>query len=167
VEKEYMAYYHSPIGMLEIKGSTEAVHSVLFFKEKKKEETVPAVLKDCVAQLDEYFRGRRKEFTVPLHMEGTEFQKKVWNELLKIPFGETMSYLKLAMKVGNEKMIRAVGGANGKNPISIIVPCHRVIGSDGKLVGYGGGLWRKEWMLEHENKLSGKPTGQLKLVFND
>jgi methylated-DNA-[protein]-cysteine S-methyltransferase len=163
---ESTLFYHSPIGVLEIKGTEEAVTSILFFKEKRKEEAhIPEVLKACAAQIDEYFHGRRKIFDVPLHFGGTEFQIKVWNELLKIPFGETMSYLELALKVGNEKMIRAVGGANGKNPISIIVPCHRVIGSDGKLVGYGGGLWRKEWMLNHENKYSYKQTGQLKLAF--
>jgi methylated-DNA-[protein]-cysteine S-methyltransferase len=166
VEKESTLFYHSPIGLLEIKGNAEGISSILFFKEKQKEEDfIPEVLKACAAQVEEYFRGRRKIFDVPLHFVGTDFQKKVWNELLKIPFGETVSYLDIAMKVGNEKMIRAVGGANGKNPISIVVPCHRVIGSDGRLIGYAGGLWRKEWMLNHENKYSGKNTGQLKLAF--
>jgi len=166
VKNESTLFYHSPVGLLEIKGNADAVTSILFWKEKQKDEDfIPEVLKACAAQVEEYFKGRRKIFDVPLHFEGTDFQKKVWNELLKIPFGETISYLELALKMGNEKMIRAVGGANGRNPISVIVPCHRVIGSDGKLVGYGGGLWRKEWLLNHENKYSNKNTGQLKLAF--
>jgi methylated-DNA-[protein]-cysteine S-methyltransferase len=168
VEKESILFYHSPIGLLEIKGTDSGITSILFYKEKQKEKApIPEVLKACAAQVDEYFRGRRKIFDVPLHLNGTSFQIKVWNELLKIPYGETVSYLDIALKVGNEKMIRAVGGANGKNPISIIVPCHRVIGTDGKLVGYGGGLWRKEWLLNHETKYSNKPTGQLKLAFTE
>ena len=166
MEKEYIHFYNSPIGLLEIKAKKDVITSVLFFNEKQKEEDfIPEVLKDCAAQMDEYFRGRRKEFDLPLHFEGTAFQKKVWSELLNIPFGETVSYLDIALRVGNEKTIRAVGGANGRNPISIIVPCHRVIGSDGRLIGYGGGLWRKEWLLNHEVKYSDKATGQLKIAF--
>src|SRR5205085_5166468 len=134
VEKESTLYYHSPIGLLEIKGNPEGISSILFWKEKQQQEdSIPEILKACAAQVEEYFRGKRKIFELPLHFEGTDFQKKVWNELLKIPFGETISYLDIAVKVGNEKMIRAVGGANGKNKISIIVPCHRVIGTDGRL----------------------------------
>jgi methylated-DNA-[protein]-cysteine S-methyltransferase len=109
-------------------------------------------LKKCAEQLDEYFLGKRIEFNLPLQQHGTEFQLKVWNELLNIPFGETINYLTLAKRIGNLKSIRAVGTANGRNNISIVVPCHRVIGSDGSLTGYSGGLWRKQWLLEHENK---------------
>jgi methylated-DNA-[protein]-cysteine S-methyltransferase len=168
VEKESTLYYNSPIGLLEIKGTDEGITSILFFKEKQKEDAnPPELLKACVAQVGEYFQGRRKNFDVPLHFKGTSFQIKVWKELLRIPFGETVSYLDIALKVGNEKMIRAVGGANGKNPISIVVPCHRVIGADGRLVGYGGGLWRKEWLLNHENNFSDRQTGQLKIAFTN
>jgi AraC family transcriptional regulator of adaptative response/methylated-DNA-[protein]-cysteine methyltransferase len=102
------------------------------------------------AQLDEYFAGKRKEFTVPLHVPGTPFQTRVWHELQQIPCGETTSYARLAERIGNPGAIRAVGRANGDNRIAIIIPCHRVIGSNGQLVGYGGGLWRKKKLLELE-----------------
>lgn len=104
-------------------------------------------------QLDEYFGGRCGEFNLPLDLQGTEFQKRVWAELQKIPFGKTVTYKELALRLGDVKAIRAVGTANGANPVSLIVPCHRVIGSDGSLVGYGGGLWRKKWLLQHEGAL--------------
>jgi methylated-DNA-[protein]-cysteine S-methyltransferase len=100
--------------------------------------------------MDEYFEGSRKEFQLPLAPEGTDFQKRVWSELLNIPYGATCSYLDVARALGDANAIRAVGAANGRNPISIIIPCHRVIGADGSLTGYGGGLWRKEWLLRHE-----------------
>jgi methylated-DNA-[protein]-cysteine S-methyltransferase len=104
-------------------------------------------------QLDEYFTGKRRTFSLQLDLIGTDFQKKIWNELMKIPFGKTMSYLELAMQHGDVKAIRAVGTANAKNPIAIIVPCHRVIGAGGELVGYAGGLHRKKWLLELEGSL--------------
>jgi len=110
-------------------------------------------------QMDEYFQGTRKAFTVPLHLLGTSFQLRVWNGLLEIPYGETRSYKEQSIFLGDEKAIRAVAGANGENGIAIIVPCHRVIGSNGSLTGYGGGLERKKWLLDHERKHSGK-TGQ-------
>jgi methylated-DNA-[protein]-cysteine S-methyltransferase len=113
-------------------------------------------LREAVAQLDEYFRGRRKEFTLELQLSGTEFQKQVWRELLKIPYGRTVSYGVLAAALGKPGSARAVGGANHRNPVSIVIPCHRVIGADGQLVGYGGGLWRKKWLLAHEKKPSQK-----------
>jgi len=106
----------------------------------------------CKAQFDEYFSGKRKIFDLPIKQSGTLFQEKVWNELIKIPFGKTISYLQLSQKIGNVKLIRAVGTANGRNNLAIVVPCHRVIGSDGSLTGYAGGLSRKQWLLEHENK---------------
>lgn len=114
------------------------------------------------SQIDEYFKGLRKEFTIPLHLLGTPFQVRVWEGLLNIPYAETRSYKQQSIFLGNEKAIRAVASANGENGIAIIVPCHRVIGTNGSLIGYGGGLQRKKWLLEHERKHSGK-TGQAEL----
>ena len=110
------------------------------------------VIKNCIRQLDEYFAGKRKDFELPVTQYGTEFQKRVWNELLQIPYGKTISYHELSKRIGNVKAIRAVGACNGSNKICIIVPCHRVIGSNGDLTGYGGDLWRKKWLLQHEAK---------------
>jgi methylated-DNA-[protein]-cysteine S-methyltransferase len=114
-------------------------------------ESIPEHFQEAVSQLNEYFDGLRKTFTFTLNPKGTDFQQKVWQALLEIPYGKTMSYLELSKKLGDVKAIRAVAAANGKNPIWIVVPCHRVIGSDGSLTGYAGGLWRKQWLLEHEN----------------
>ena len=114
-------------------------------------------LKALRKQLNEYFDGRRKEFTIPLVTPGSEFQQSVWNELLNIPFGSTRSYQEQAMLLNRPDSVRAVANANGMNRISIIIPCHRVIGSDGRLTGYGGGLRRKKWLLDHEKRYSGKP----------
>jgi len=145
------AFYKSPIGLLEIGGTATEIWS-LGFVDKKTEagSSRSAALRQCRRELAEYFRGRRKTFSVKLRLEGTEFQKKVWNELVKVGYGRTASYRDIALAVGRPKAVRAVGNANGSNPISIIVPCHRIIGTSGKLVGYGGGLWRKEWLLKHE-----------------
>jgi methylated-DNA-[protein]-cysteine S-methyltransferase len=110
-------------------------------------------MKECLAQLDEYFSGKRKNFELPLAQRGSDFQQSVWNHLLTIPFGKTISYLQMSKQMGDVKAIRAIAAANGKNNIAIVVPCHRVIGSDAKLVGYAGGLWRKKWLLEHETKI--------------
>jgi O-6-methylguanine DNA methyltransferase len=107
---------------------------------------------ECLQQMTEYFKGRHQKFSVPLILEGTEFQKAVWRQLQKIPFGRTASYGDVARAVGSPRAFRAVGNANNKNPIPLIIPCHRVIGSDGKLVGFGGSIWRKEWLLEHEKR---------------
>jgi AraC family transcriptional regulator of adaptative response/methylated-DNA-[protein]-cysteine methyltransferase len=115
-------------------------------------------LNDLRRELSEYFAGERKGFSVPLVFTGTDFQKSVWDELMRIPFGTTRSYGEQAAALGNTLSVRAVAGANGMNKISIAVPCHRVIGENGDLTGYGGGLWRKKWLLEHEMKYSGKPT---------
>lgn len=106
---------------------------------------------ECIKQLGEYFSGEHKIFHIDVILKGTEFQRKVWNTLKEIPYGVTVSYAMVAEKTGNRKAARAVGNANNKNPVSIIIPCHRVIGSDGSLTGYGGGLWRKKWLLEHED----------------
>ena len=154
-------YYKSPVGILKIVITQDFISEIIFLK--KEEEpiyTEPICAEDnevflnCTMQFDEYFAGKRKFFDLPLKQSGTEFQEKVWNELIKIPFGKTLSYLQLSQKIGNIKSIRAVGTANGRNNLSIVVPCHRVIGSDGSLTGYAGGLWRKQWLLEHENKFA-------------
>ena len=152
--QKYELDYESPIGVIEIVGTHETINSILFSEVCKKVNLLhaetPPVLKECYNQLDEYFKGDRHDFTFPYQFEGTEFQKKVWEALIEIPYAETWSYKDIAVSIGNEKAIRAVGSANGKNKLSIIIPCHRVIGSNGKLTGYAGGLWRKEWLLQHE-----------------
>lgn len=148
----YTAYYSSPIGVIEVKGSLQGITSLYFVEEDIISSNIPECLKECINQLDEYFKGIRKDFTVKLQIDGTEFRKSVWNKLLDIPYGETCSYMDIAIAIGNKKAVRAVGGANHNNKISIIIPCHRVIGSTGNLTGYGGGLWRKEWLLNHEKK---------------
>ncbi len=152
------AYYRSPIGILEITGSDSGVSSISFVDDAIDHGETPVALEDCVSQLDEYFSGKRKEFSLNLDLRGTEFQKRVWRELQKIPFGKTVSYLDIALAVGTSESTRAVGRANGQNPIVIVIPCHRVIGSDGSLTGYGGGLWRKRWLLDFE---SGTPQPSL------
>lgn len=148
------AYYISPLGALKITAENEAVTAIDFIQEGKYSSgSDDPVLQEALRQLDEYFNGKRERFELKLNPEGTEFQKRVWNELLKIPFGRTISYLELARRLGDEKVIRAAGTANGKNRIPIIIPCHRVIGSNGKLIGYAGGLHIKEWLLRHEGSL--------------
>lgn len=146
------AIINTPIGLTEIQGDENGI-SKIYIRDEDVEITskIPSKLKEAVIQLQEYFEGKRTHFTFLLHPSGTEFQKKVWQELLNIPFGKTCSYLELSKKLGDVKAIRAVAAANGKNPLWIVVPCHRVIGSDGSLTGYAGGLWRKKWLLEHEN----------------
>lgn len=148
------AYYRLPIGVMEILGGEQGIVAISFVDDLQLGSTIPACLRECVQQLDEYFAGARQNFSLTLDLRGTEFQKQVWRELLKIPFGKTVSYLDVAAALGNRKAIRAVGRANGQNPIVIVVPCHRVIGSDGSLTGYGGGLWRKEWLLNFEGSRS-------------
>lgn len=149
----HRAYYRSPIGVIEIVGTEEGLTAVNFVRHKPCGATRPHhALRAAVAQIDEYFRGKRKEFSLGLLLEGTEFQKKAWRELVRIPYGETASYGQVARAVGRPNAGRAVGQANHRNPISIIIPCHRVIGGDGRLVGYGSGLWRKKWLLAHERK---------------
>ncbi|HEY6171897.1 MAG TPA: methylated-DNA--[protein]-cysteine S-methyltransferase [Candidatus Kapabacteria bacterium] len=142
-------YYSSPLGILELRSRSEAIISVLF-TDNSGESSESLLLTNAISQLDEYFAKKRTTFDLPLAPEGTDFQKRVWGELIKIPFGQTTTYLKMAKRLGDEKVIRAAASANGKNPIAIIIPCHRVIGSDGSLTGYAGGLWRKEWLLKHE-----------------
>lgn len=142
----------SPLGYTKIVGDEDGiVYITVLNSEENPSETIPLELEDCVIQLQEYFDGSRTSFSLKLNPEGTSFQKQVWNELQKIPFGKTISYLELSKRHGDVKAIRAVANANGKNPLWIVVPCHRVIGSDGSLIGYAGGLHRKKWLLEHES----------------
>ncbi|WP_277584960.1 methylated-DNA--[protein]-cysteine S-methyltransferase [Psychrobacillus antarcticus] len=152
--------YKSPIGVIEIMGTEEVVSSIMFVEGDEMSNTVnsetPQNLMDCSNQLDEYFKGERHVFSLPYNFEGTEFQKKVWNALTTIPYAETGSYKDIATAIKNEKAVRAVGTANGKNRLSIIIPCHRIIGSNGRLTGYAGGLWRKEWLLQHERAFKRK-----------
>ena len=146
----YCDYFESPLGTMEIKATDEGICQVIFCGEHK-EPTVPSrVITQCIAQLEEYFTGTRQSFDLPLDPVGTEFQKSVWQALCEIPFGHTHSYLQLAEQLNNPKAVRAVGGANGRNPKTLIVPCHRVIGASGTLTGYAGGVERKQWLLAHE-----------------
>lgn len=144
------AFINSPLGITKIVGDENGVSIISVLAEGEISKTIPKELKIAVAQLKEYFDGKRKNFDFKLNPKGTDFQQRVWQELLNIPFGKTMSYLDLSKKLGDVKAIRAVASANGKNPLWIVVPCHRVIGTDGSLTGYAGGLWRKKWLLEHE-----------------
>lgn len=144
----------SPLGFTKIVGDNSGLASVsVLDSEETISSQIPDSLKPCVEQLQEYFDGNRTSFHLKLNPQGTEFQKQVWKELLKIPFGKTVSYMDLTKKLGNVKAIRAVASANGKNPLWIVVPCHRVIGSNGSLTGYAGGLHRKQWLLEHESPI--------------
>lgn len=142
---------HTPLGQAKISGDRDGIKSVVVLSSEEPTSTeIPEELEDCVSQLKEYFEGERTSFNLKLNPDGTDFQKKVWKELNKISFGKTISYLELAKRMGDVNTIRAVAAANGKNPLWIITPCHRVIGSDGSLVGYAGGLSRKAWLLNHE-----------------
>lgn len=146
------AYIKTPLGVAKLTGSESGLSSVVILdSDEKLTDIIPECLEDAVYQLNEYFEGVRKNFDLELNPEGTEFQKKVWLQLQQIPYGRTTSYLELAKLIGDVKAIRAAAAANGKNPLWIIVPCHRVIGSDGSLTGYAGGLHRKKWLLEHES----------------
>jgi methylated-DNA-[protein]-cysteine S-methyltransferase len=149
----FTKYHASPVGFLKIQCTAGHVALIHFVNEPGLENDSNELMKECLAQLDEYFSGKRKNFELPLAQRGSDFQQSVWNHLLTIPFGKTISYLQMSKQMGDVKAIRAIAAANGKNNIAIVVPCHRVIGSDAKLVGYAGGLWRKKWLLEHETKI--------------
>ena len=157
LEFSHITYYNSPLGNTEIIGDENGIQSIKILEKDEpinKLEMIgetPKVIKDCISQLQEYFDGTREEFDLKLNPKGTSFQKKVWRELLNIPFGKTRSYLDQSKKLGDPKAIRAVASANGKNPLWIVIPCHRIIGSDGSLTGYAGGLWCKQWLLNHES----------------
>lgn len=146
-------FVQTPLGITAIKGDEGGIVSVSVLKDDavKPSQHIPEALADTVHQLKGYFAGTRQDFQLQLNLKGTDFQKSVWQELLNIPYGKTISYLELSRRLGDVKAIRAAASANGQNPLWIIVPCHRVIGSDGSLTGYAGGLWRKKWLLEHES----------------
>lgn len=147
-----IALIQTPLGIAKIEGDEGGLHAITVLDHKEEPTTIiPEVLEDAAYQLREYFGGKRKVFTLELSPNGTDFQKGVWEALQHIPYGKTTSYLELSKTLGDVKAIRAVAAANGKNPLWIVVPCHRVIGSDGSLTGYAGGLHRKKWLLEHES----------------
>lgn len=154
----YTTYYHSPAGLLKISGTDHFISEVVFHDTSQKAQAgkkdMPPMLIQCIEQLIQYFHGERRIFELPVNQPGTAFQQEVWNELMTIPYGKTISYLELARKTGDSKATRAVANANGRNNVCIIIPCHRVIGSNKELVGYSGGLWRKKWLLEHEMKVA-------------
>lgn len=157
-----IAHFQSPIGLIEIQSLNEEICSVLFVENNIEfKESVSQVISECIKQMTHYFNGTLTIFNLPISQKGTVFQNKVWGELINIPYGETISYLQLSQNCGSEKSVRAVGAANGKNKILIVLPCHRVIGSDGSLTGYAGGLERKKWLLKHEINNTIKPEGKL------
>lgn len=143
----FYAYSECIVGLLEIVSDGKFITQLNFVNEKREKESDIEILQEAKCQLEAYFNKELKEFNLPIKLEGTDFQVKVWKELMKIPYGTTISYSDLARNVGNELAVRAVGGANNKNKIPIIIPCHRVIGKNGQLVGFGGELWRKEKLL--------------------
>ena len=152
--------YHSPVGKIRITADEHCITELVFIEAESifectdVEENLPNVIHRCVDELIEYFAGTRRDFTVPIHQVGTEFQQRVWKELYEIHYGKTISYADLAKKLGDPKCIRAAAAANGKNKIAIIVPCHRIIGTDQSLVGYAWGKARKRWLLQHEFRLA-------------
>ena len=159
IEHKYCSYFFSPTGMIELISNNDFLLELNFVDEKRFPIKSNPLLENASEQLKEYFSHNRIEFAIPMAPHGTDFQKRVWNELLKIPFGKTITYYNLAQRLGNAKVIRAAANANGKNPIAIIIACHRVIGMDGSLTGYAGGIHRKKWLLDFE-------TGVLGLGFD-
>ncbi|MCX8020304.1 MAG: methylated-DNA--[protein]-cysteine S-methyltransferase [Chitinophagaceae bacterium] len=149
-------YYQSPLGQIRIGGTPDYISEVTFHDKIQKSpanaRNLPALFIQCLEQLIQYFNGELKTFHLPLHQKGTPFQKEVWNELMQIPYGKTITYQELAKRLGDAKATRAVANVIAKNQLMIIVPCHRVVGSHGELTGYGGELWRKKWLLEFEAK---------------
>jgi methylated-DNA-[protein]-cysteine S-methyltransferase len=147
----YTHIINTPVGALTIIGDETAINTLTFAEGKiPTHEPLPNTILQCVEELNAYFAGSLRTFTFPIAQPGTGFQQSVWQQLIAIPYGQTISYMQLAKRINNPKSIRAVGTTNGKNSIAIVVPCHRVIGSNGSLTGYAGGLWRKKWLLEHE-----------------
>lgn len=148
-------FLKTPLGTARISGNEAGISEIRILEEEHPEsQNLPDFLEPAVKQLQQYFKGNLEQFNLKINPEGSKFQKSVWQELQAIPFGKTCSYLELAKKIGDVKAIRAVAAANGKNPLWIVIPCHRVIGSDGSLTGYAGGLHRKEWLLNHENRFT-------------
>lgn len=159
-----VTYYKTPIGIAQITEDDGFINSIhVLDNEHTIEPTESVLLKEAINQLDEYFAGKRKIFDLPIKQQGTPFQQSVWQELLQIGYGATMSYAQLSNQMKSPLAIRAIAAANGKNDLWIVVPCHRVIGSDGSLTGYAGGLWRKQWLLQHEATVLG--IGQTTLNF--
>lgn len=154
----FITYYQSPVGLIKLAGTDQYISEVHFMDTQQippddfSKSQLPLLAIQAIEELIQYFQGERRVFEFAINQEGTEFQQKVWHELVNIPFGKTISYLELSKRLGDTKAIRAAASANGRNHIAIVVPCHRVIGSKNDLVGYSGGLWRKKWLLEHENK---------------
>jgi methylated-DNA-[protein]-cysteine S-methyltransferase len=149
---QFQLTYQSPLGNLILRSDGTAIEEVLFAESENQEQKSCDILEKCKAQLMNYFAGTTESFDLELQPKGTPFQQKVWKELLQIPYGETITYFELSKRLGDTKAIRAVGTANGRNPIAIIIPCHRVIGAGNKLTGYAGGIWRKKSLLELEMK---------------
>lgn len=161
-------FFQSPLGQVRVSGSEAGVSIISCVDvptelpaQEPANKPIPTPVTEAVRQLQEYFEGKRQVFDFQMQPEGTDFQQSVWRALLEVPFGKTESYLALSRRMGDEKAIRAVAAANGRNPLWIVVPCHRIIGSDGSLTGYAGGLWRKKWLLEHEGAFA--KSGQLSL----
>lgn len=152
-------YIDSPLGKIEIRFDEAGIYAIKFISENEATKTASEMIFPCVVeaakQIQEYFTGARKDFDLKLQFRGTDFQNSVWKELATIPYGKTLTYLQMARRLGDEKCIRAAASANGRNPFAIVIPCHRVIGSNGSLTGYAGELWRKQWLLEHEAKICG------------
>lgn len=162
----FTSYYTSPLGKVRMQSTGTHITAVVFCAGEEEEEPVTThpLLQQCAAQLQAYFSGQTKNFSLPLQQQGTGFQQKVWELLAEIPYGTTISYLQLAARYGDLKATRAVAAANGKNNLALLVPCHRVIGSNQSLTGYAGGLWRKKWLLAHEAKQTAG-IAQLNLAF--
>lgn len=159
MNKLYTVDFQSPIGIIEIIGNEQGITSILFSARDTAAHVLqpdtPQVLRDCIKELAEYFNGERLDFTFPCFSEGTAFQQKVWDALRRVDYAETVSYRDIAVAIGHDKAVRAVGNANSKNKLTIVVPCHRIIGTNGKLTGYAGTLPRKEWLLRHEQTVKG------------
>ena len=154
MSEPYQAFFSSEIGNIRITANETAVETLYFVEETAAPSPeMPPVLQECLRQIEAYFRGELKDFSLKLQPQGTAFQQSVWQQLLEVPYGSTATYLDIARRLGDRNAVRAVGSANGRNPISLIIPCHRIIGANGRLIGYGGGLWRKEWLLRHEGAL--------------
>jgi len=149
----YTDYFDSPLGMIEMRASDKGLVHVIFSGTEQTAISCNDITEQCKTQLAQYFSQRLTQFDLPLDLQGTRFQQSVWQCLTQIPFGQTVSYGEIANQLNNPNAVRAVGGANGRNPISIIVPCHRVIGASGTLTGYAGGITRKRWLLKHEGIL--------------
>jgi methylated-DNA-[protein]-cysteine S-methyltransferase len=151
----YLDSFETPIGFVCVTANDSGICSIGFQAHPESEPNASSLTDSAIHQLRSYFHGELQEFSLPLAPSGTEFEELVWNKLLDVPYASTCSYLDIANRMNNPKAIRAVGRANGANPIAIVIPCHRVVGADGSLVGYSGELWRKRWLLDHEARIAG------------